>query len=126
MDGMNFSRHSLKLVSRVLALLTLLAAPAVWAQPGKYIFYVGTYTGNGNTSKGIYAYRFDASTGESTPVGLVADTANPSFLALSPHSRYLYAVNELDNYQGARSGAVSAFAVDRPTGRLTFLNEVGS
>jgi 6-phosphogluconolactonase len=126
MDGMNFSRHSLKLVSLVLALLALFAAPSVQAQPGKSIFYVGTYTGNGNTSKGIYAYRLDAATGESTPLGLVAETTNPSFVALSPDSRYLYAVNELDNYQGGNTGGVSAFAVDRPTGRLTFLNEVGS
>ena len=126
MDGMNFSRHSLKLVSLVLALLSLFAAPAVRAQQGKYIFYVGTYTGNGNTSKGIYAYRFDAVTGESSPVGLVGETTNPSFVALSPDNRFLYAVNELDNYQGGHSGAVSAFAVDRPTGRLTFLNQVGS
>ena len=126
MDGMNFSRHSLKLVSLVLALLALFAGPAVQAQPRKSIFYVGTYTGNGNTSKGIYAYRLDAATGESTPLGLVAETTNPSFVALSPDSRYLYAVNELDNYQGGNTGGVSAFAVDRPTGRLTFLNEVGS
>ena len=126
MDGMNFSRHSLKLVSLVLALLALFAASAVQAQQSKYIFYVGTYTGNGNTSKGIYAYRFDASSGESTPLGLVAETTNPSFVALSPDSRYLYAVNELDNYKGGNTGGVSAFVVDRPTGRLTFLNEVGS
>lgn len=126
MDGMNFSRHSLKILSLILALLALFAAPALLAQQGKYIFYVGTYTENGMESKGIYAFRFDAATGESTPLGLVAETTNPSFVALSPDSRYLYAVNELDNYRGGSTGAVSAFAVDRPTGRLTFLNQVGS
>ena len=126
MDGMDFSRHSLKLVSLTLSLLVFFATTAVWAQQNKYIFYVGTYTGNGNTSKGIYAYRFDAATGESTPLGLAAETTNPSFLALSPDSRYLYAVNELDSYQGGSTGGVSAFAVDRPTGRLTFLNQMGS
>lgn len=126
MDGMNFSRHSLKIVSLVLALFAVCAAPAARAQQGKYLFYVGTYTADGNSSKGIYAYRFDAASGESTPLGLVAETTNPSFVALSPDGRFLYAVNELDNYQGAHTGAVSAFSVDRPTGRLTFLNEIGS
>ena len=126
MDGMNFSRHSLKFVSLVLALLVFFAAPTVWAEHGKYLFYVGTYTENGAGSRGIYAYRFDAATGEATPLGLAAETTNPSFVALSPDSRFLYAVNEVDNYAGGHSGAVSAFAVDRPTGRLTFLNQMGS
>ena len=126
MDGMNFSRHSLKMVSLVLALLAVLAAPAALAQQGKYLLYVGTYTGDGNSSKGIYAYRFDAATGESTPLGLAAETTNPSFVALAPNGRFLYAVNEVESYPGSHGGGVSAFSVDRPTGRLTFLNEVGS
>ncbi|MGB8065192.1 MAG: lactonase family protein [Candidatus Sulfotelmatobacter sp.] len=126
MDGMNFPRHSLKIASLVLALLALFAAPAARAQQGKYVFYVGTYTANGNSGKGIYAYRFDAATGQSTPLGLAAETTNPSFVALSPNGQFLYAVNEVENYPGAHSGGVSAFSIDRPTGRLTFLNEVGS
>lgn len=101
-----------------------MAAPS--EKPGKYLLYVGTYTKEGSASKGIYGYRFDAATGESTPLGLVAETTNPSFVALSPDGRFLYAVNELDNYQGSHTGGVSAFSVDRPSGRLTFLNEVGS
>ncbi|HZC21757.1 MAG TPA: beta-propeller fold lactonase family protein, partial [Candidatus Binatia bacterium] len=123
---MNFSRNSLKLVALILALLALFAASAASAQQRKYLFYVGTYTENGTASRGIYAYRLDAATGEATPLGLAAETTNPSFVALSPDGRFLYAVNELENYNGANTGAVSAFAVDRPTGRLTFLNQVGS
>ncbi len=126
MDGMTSSRNSLKIASLVLALCTIFAAPAVFAQPGKSLFYVGTYTGNGNSSKGIYAYRFDAATGQGTPLGLAAETTNPSFVALSPGGQFLYAVNEMENYQGTNSGGVSAFSVDRPTGRLTLLNEVRS
>ena len=86
--------------------------------------YVGTYTGP--ESKGIYAYRFDAATGQATPIGLVAETVNPSFLAIDPTRRFLYAVNEVSDYQGKKTGAVSAFAIDRKSGKLTFLNQVPS
>jgi len=89
-----------------------------------YLVYVGTYTGP--TSKGIYAYRFNAVTGKSTSLGLVAETTNPSFLAIDRTRRFLYAVNEISDYQGQKSGGVSAFAIDRKTGKLTFLNEVPS
>ncbi|HTT20079.1 MAG TPA: lactonase family protein [Candidatus Sulfotelmatobacter sp.] len=95
-------------------------------QKGKYIFYVGTYTENGSKSKGIYAYRYDAATQEITSLGLAAETTNPSWVALHPNGRFLYAVNEVQNYNGQKSGGVSAFAVDRATGKLTFLNEVPS
>jgi len=126
MDGMNFSRHSQKIAPLVLALLAFFPASAALAQQGKYLFYVGTYTGEGTSSKGIYAYRFDATTGTNTPLGLVAETTNPSFVALAPNGRFLYAVNEVQSYNGANSGGVSAFSIDRATGKLTFLNEVRS
>ena len=71
---------------------------------GSYLMYVGTYTGP--ESKGIYAYRFDAATGQATPIGLVAETVNPSFLAIDPTRRFLYAVNEVSDYQGKKTGAV--------------------
>jgi 6-phosphogluconolactonase len=92
----------------------------------KYFVYVGTYTEEGSKSKGIYAYRFDAVTSELSPIGLVAETINPSFLAVHPNHRFLYAVNEVTHYKGQNSGAVSAFAIDRATGKLTFLNEASS
>lgn len=115
----------------VLLLTTLLvgiqAAPAAPAgAKGKYFVYVGTYTGEGSKSKGIYAYRYDSATSELSPIGLVAETINPSFLAVHPNHRFLYAVNEITSYKGQSSGGVSAFAIDRATGKLTFLNEVPS
>src|SRR5271167_1025832 len=94
------------------------------ASGGKYIAYVGTYTGT--RSKGIYAFRFDANTGELTSLGLVGESTNPSFLAVDPSGRFLYAANEISNYEGQKSGGVSAWAIDRKTGKLTFLNEVPS
>ena len=88
------------------------------------LVYVGAYTGP--NSKGIYAYRFDPATGGLTSLGLAAETTNPSYLAVDPTRRFLYAVNEIGNYQGGKSGGVSAFSIDRATGKLTFLNEVAS
>jgi 6-phosphogluconolactonase len=107
--------------------LTILCAEAAPASHKNYFVYVGTYTAEaGSTSKGIYAYRFDSDTGELSSIGVAAETTNPSFLAVHPNHRFLYAVNETGNYQGQKSGAVSAFSIDRATGKLTLLNEVAS
>ena len=124
---MTISRRSARAVILLVALCsTLLAAAAPAEHHGKYLFYVGTYTEEGSKSKGIYAYRFDADTGEIAELGLAAETTNPSFVALHPNGRFLYAVNEVGNYKGPDSGGVSAFSIDRATGKLTFLNEVAS
>jgi 6-phosphogluconolactonase len=102
--------------------IPLLAASA-FAAPG-FIMYVGTYTGP--NSKGIYAFRFDSGNGQVSPLGVAAETPNPSFLASDPASRYLYAVNEVGNYEGQRGGSVSAFSIDPQTGKLSLLNRVPS
>ena len=126
---MNFSRPYLRTMLVSIPLIFGLfqsAASAATATRGQYIFYVGTYTEDGSKSKGIYAYRYDAATAQVTPLGLAAETTNPSFVALDPTGHFLYAVNELQNYKGPNSGGVSAFSIDRATGKLTFLNEVQS
>ncbi len=129
---MNSTRHVPRgiapwLVGLLLSLLLALCAEAASApQEHKYLVYVGTYTQEGSTSKGIYAYRFDPNTTQLTAIGLAAETTNPSFLAVHPNHRFLYAVNEISNYKGEKSGAVSAFAIDPATGKLTLLNQVAS
>jgi len=88
----------------------------------QYYLFVGTYTeGSFKTgdSKGIYVYKFDGVTGELKPVSTMA-TDNPSYLALAPGGKFLYAVNETD---GAKPGAVSAFSFDKKTGELKFINK---
>jgi 6-phosphogluconolactonase len=101
-----------------LAVLGVATPPA----RGQYIAYVGTYTNQRPTpkSKGIYAYRFDAKTGKFTSIGLAGETSSPSFLAVSPNHKFLYAANENNN------GTVSAFAIDEATGMLKLLNSVSS
>ena len=90
----------------------------------EYLVYFGTYTGKG--SKGIYACRFRPSTGKLTGVELAAETVNPSFLAVDPAQNYLFAANEIGDYQGSKSGSVSSFAIDRRSGKLSALNTVAS
>ena len=92
---------------------------------------VGTYTepilfGTGKIlqgkGEGIYACRFDESSGALEPIGATTGVANPSYLALDASERFLYAVNELKSWEGKPTGTVSAFAVDPRTGALRFLN----
>jgi 6-phosphogluconolactonase len=86
------------------------------------LLYVGTYTESGR-SEGIYLVRMDRRSGQLRRVGSVDAGANPSFIAIHPNGRVLYAVNELEKYKERATGAVSAFAIERVTGTLTRLNE---
>jgi 6-phosphogluconolactonase len=88
------------------------------------LVYVGTYTRT--TSEGIYVYRLDSSSGALVFSSKVSGHEEPSFLAIAPGQRYLYAVNETSDYQGESSGAVSAFSIAPETGELTFLNKQSS
>jgi len=118
-------------------LLNLLAATALLFQPRvvqaaaksateakEYFVYVGTYTGA--KSKGIYLARLDPATGKLTAPELAAETKNPTFLAIHPSQRFLYAVGEINDFNGKKAGAVSAFAIEPKTGRLTLLNQAAS
>src|SRR3989441_6029641 len=122
-----FRRFSALLFGVVAPLLLLsVASNPRHAKRGRHYFaYVGTYTAK-TSSKGIYAYQFDAGTGKLDSIGVAAETTDPSFLAVHPNGKFLYAVNEVSEFQGEKSGAVSAFAVDRETGKLALLNQVSS
>lgn len=94
------------------------------AADGEYEVFVGTYTGA--HSKGIYSFRFNPTTGKATPPQLVAETENPSFLVVDHAGRFLYAVNEVGNYQRKSSGAVSVFSIDPASSKLTLQQQVAS
>ena len=79
---------------------------------------VGTYTTG--QSKGIYVYRFNSSTGDFDSVSMIK-TPNPSFLAVSPDQKFVYAVHEIA--QGGNGGEVAAFSLNKQTGQLTFINQ---
>jgi 6-phosphogluconolactonase len=91
--------------------------------PGEDPIYVGTYTTDGR-SKGIYLVMMTRDTGALRLVGNVAETTEPSFVAASKDGRFVYAVNETTEYEGKPSGAVSAFARDGATGKLTLINKL--
>ena len=95
---------------------------AAVAAPFAYA-YVGTYTPNGG---GIYLFRMDRSTGALTQLQVVDDIRNPSWLAVNPAQTRLYAVSEIDNYQGTHNGAVVSYAIDADSMQLTRLGAVSS
>ncbi len=103
-------------------LLAALTLASSWAH-GQTLVYFGTYTDQ--KSKGIYVSSLDSS-GRLTEPELAAETVNPSFLAVHPTRRFLYAVNEIDELEGEAAGSASAFAIDRASGRLRSLNQSSS
>jgi 6-phosphogluconolactonase len=90
-------------------------------RPGELLVYVGTYTSG--KSEGIYLYRLNLSSGELKHVTTTKGVKDPSYLALAPNRRYLYAVNEVEEFSGKKSGAISAFSVNQQTGELKLLNQ---
>jgi 6-phosphogluconolactonase len=107
-----------------LLVFLLLASTALAASPD-YFVYIGTYTRT--HGKGIYMFHFQPATGKLTPVSLAAETSSPSFLAVHPNQRFLYATNEHEGPdQPGKNNTISSYAIDPKTGSLTFLNKVSS
>ena len=88
------------------------------------LVYIGTYTKT--EEQGIHWLKLDMGTGKLTAVGKLAGQKNPSFLAIHPNKKFLYAVNEVGNYKGEKAGGVSAYSIDPETGALTFINQQSS
>lgn len=111
-----------------LALMTAtaltLAAPALAGgktgdRPATLGVYFGTYSGG--KSKGIYRAELDLRSGKFSEPILAGTVKNPSFVAIHPNGRYLYAVSEISESGGKRTGVVSAFLIEK-TGKLKALN----
>jgi 6-phosphogluconolactonase len=101
--------------------------PQLLASTADNLVFAGVYTDNkGSTSRGIYAFRWNADEGTLSPLGLAVATPNPSFLTLSPDRRHLYAVNEIEGYRGKKNGSLSSFAVEGDSGKLKPVNVVPS
>ncbi|KAI8075430.1 Lactonase, 7-bladed beta-propeller-domain-containing protein [Gilbertella persicaria] len=84
---------------------------------------------SGNTNEksiGIYQYTFDTNTGALTSKGLAIESVNPTYLTVDKAGRNMYAVNEVDEYKGQKSGYVSAYTRDKKTGKLKLVNEQSS
>jgi len=94
------------------------------AKSGTASVYIGTYTQRG--SKGIYLAELDLAKGGLRLKGMVGEVENPSFLAIHPSRRFLVAIGEIGEFAGGKGGAVSSFAIDGETGKLTLLNQKSS
>ena len=91
----------------------------------RMLVFIGTYTNGNSKSKGIYTLELDMETGDLKQVNTPTESKDPSFLAIHPNKKYLYAVNELAEFGGKKNnGAVSAYEIDSATGSLKFLNQL--
>jgi 6-phosphogluconolactonase len=124
----------MKMTRRFFALLLIIIAPLLLSvartpgdnsKPLQYLAFIGTYTSK-TDSKGIYSFHFDSGTGRLTSMAVAATTQDPSFLTVAPNERYLYAVNELGEFDGKKTGAVTSYSLDPKSGKLTQLNQVPS
>jgi 6-phosphogluconolactonase len=104
-----------------------LAAPyapaASPAPPGFSYGYVGTYTPNGG---GIYLFRLERATGALMQMQVVDDVRNPSWIAVNPAQNRLYAISEVDNFQGTHNGAVITYSIDPASMQLSRMGAVPS
>jgi 6-phosphogluconolactonase len=94
------------------------------AKPTKFWVFFGTYSGG--SSKGIYRSEFDSTTGKLGPITLAAEAHHPSFLAIHPNHKFLYAVGEHADLGRMKTGAVSAYSLDAKSGTLSLLNSHSS
>jgi 6-phosphogluconolactonase len=96
---------------------------------GRPVFaYVGSYTGASKPAghgEGITLLRMEPGTGALTQVKTFAGPS-PTWLSFGPKHEFLYAANEIEEFNGAKAGSVSAHAIDRTTGELTLINTVSS
>ncbi len=82
----------------------------------KELLYLGTYTEQG---EGIYVATLDRSDYSCKIIQVVPSKDSPSFLAIHPNKKNLYASNE-------GNATISAYTIDQQTGALTLLNNVPS
>jgi len=124
------------------AALAATAPAAAWAEMGQQnsatsvqrpiLAYVGTYSspqgpeGAQGRGQGIYLMEMNPATGVLRQLEVFPNNANPACLAFDPSRTHLYSANEVSGFQGTTFGSVSAYAIDRATGRLTLLNAVSS
>src|ERR1700685_4491302 len=83
---------------------------------GDYFVYVGSYTRK--TSKGVYGFKFNPTSGKLTSMGLAAEIPSPSSIAVNPNGKFLYTANERE-YNEVMGNKVSTFAINQETGALT-------
>ena len=109
----------------VVCLLGILSYPhLLMAQTSKEIIYVGTYSQN--NSKGIYVLEFDRENLTTQIIQTIHDKESPTFLALHPNKKFLYAAYREGKNEQDEAGTVIAYSIAPETGKLTKINSVSS
>jgi len=93
--------------------LALCVVPGVAADPTRdgLSVYIGSYAKD--SENGIHHFTLDFASGGLTAAGGASGVANPSFVAISPDKKFLYAIGETG---GKKGGAVVSFAIDEKGG----------
>lgn len=91
-----------------------------------FLVYFGTNTNPKNGSKGIYVSHFNTATGELTEPQLAAEAGSPGFLAIHSSKKFLYASSEIKLPDGKKGGGISAFSIDKSSGKLTLINQASA
>jgi 6-phosphogluconolactonase len=116
----------------LLTAATMAAVTSVDAEGEPVLAYAGTYSspagaeGAPGRGKGIYLLEMNPASGALVERAVFENPANPSCLALNAAGTRLYSANETSTYEGANSGSVSSYKIERPGGRLKLINTVAS
>src|SRR5262245_45852088 len=115
-------------VALIFSALVNAQSPVLRLQGKDTLVYIGS---GGVKGKGIHVFRLETTGTDVSqnvtlvPLGLAAETPNPTFFELDRKRRLLFAVNEIDQFEGKPTGAVSAFSIT-PNGKLSLLNQRSS
>ena len=86
--------------------------------------YLGAYAKG--EDQGITLCKLDRKNGKLEKVKVFGGHRNPAFLEVHPSGKFLYAVNEINDFKRKTAGALTAFSVDAKTGNLKQINQVSS
>ncbi|MEO6995627.1 MAG: lactonase family protein [Lacunisphaera sp.] len=108
---------------KIISLLSSTLIAVTTMSAASQLIFIGTYTPKDGASRGIYSVRLDTATGALSEPVLAAETSDPTFLALNPNGKVLYALSDRTPRTGSPTGVAESFTIDPATGKLTPLNE---
>jgi len=83
--------------------------------------YFGT---SGGDAEGIYVSQLDTTTGKLSKATLATKAQRPGFLTIHPSGKSLYAVApSIPGHEAKETGGVSAYRINRKTGKLSLVNQ---
>jgi len=112
----------MRILSRALIAITLLIPALPSAADDVQVFF-GTYTNAKSKSKGIYVAKLDLAKGTLSEPKLAGEISNPSYIAIAPSKKFIYAVGEVDSFQGKKGGVISAFEINPADQTLKLINQ---